>query len=721
MFNMGENKGTGDAGASPGRYFILGEAECSEDSSNDGGSLEQIFSGDTESSAGDFIDNSPVDEGTSAELYHRQETEDSDRLLQVLKRKFIHSTPQRSNRETDLPISPILAACSITPRKGEQVKKKIRFGEESEDEISNAPARDTLDDQVEGPREGSIREDPEGAADDASQVEKANKGNALVGKPRTVDEVDRAAPPLEPTIVVVKPPSQFSQKKPIPEIISNGTEVPTAMVPEAVPEPPKQPEAPRPTAPVAQESQGATARAKFDQSVFIQTLLKSTNAKARVLAKAKEAYDCSIPQLTRVFKSNKTTSHDWVVCVIGVREELAKTAHDQLQQHCERVYTRLSWSGDTPTVLQLVSFKHQKNRDALHNLYKTLMLADPAQIICNPPRTGSTAAALYWYRGATSNCVHIHGDLPGWVLNQTEIAHQQAGEHPFELSRMVQWAYDNDYMDESQIALEYALMADEEENAKAFLKSNHQAKYVHDCAKMVRLYRRGEMMRMSMAEWIKYRGRKVADDDGYGWRRVLLFLRHQGVEIMPFLVAFKNLMHGVPKKNCICFEGPPNTGKSLFAFSLIKFLGGKVLSFANHHSHFWLQPLCEAKIALIDDCTYPFWVYCDTYLRNGLDGNLLSIDCKHKTPVQLKFPPLLITTNVYIAEDPKWAYLTSRIKIIKFPTVLQRVSGTHLQLTDKDWKSFFDHYKVHLDLTVEDDSEDGTTNGTLRISSRQDF
>lgn len=273
-----------------------------------------------------------------------------------------------------------------------------------------------------------------------------------------------------------------------------------------------------------------------------------------------------------------------------------------------------------------------------------------------------------------------------------------AGEAQFELSKMVQWAYDNDLQDESSIALGYATIADEEENAKAFLKSNSQLKYVRDCANMVRLYKRGEMMSMTMAEWIQYRSDKVAGEDKDGWRHVLRFLRHQNVEIIPFLITMKDLLKGIPKRNCMAIDGPPNTGKSLFAMSLVKFMGGRVITFVNSKSHFWLQPLTEAKIGLIDDCTEPFWQYCDTYLRNGLDGNVVCIDCKHKAPVQLKFPPMLITTNVNIRNDPKWTYLVNRIKCITFPTVIQKVEGTPFHLKDEDWKSFFVKFKEHLEL-----------------------
>lgn len=230
------------------------------------------------------------------------------------------------------------------------------------------------------------------------------------------------------------------------------------------------------------------------------------------------------------------------------------------------------------------------------------------------------------------------------------------------------------------------------------------------------------MNQMTMSEWIQFRSSKVEGENPDGWRNIVKFLRHQNVEIIPFLVPMKYFLHGTPKKNCICIQGPPDTGKSFFAMSLIKFLDGKVVTFANNKSHFWLQPLADAKIGLVDDCTEPFWVYCDTFLRNGLDGNQVCIDLKHRAPLQLTFPPMLLTSNVYIDTDPKYAYLRSRIKTITFPTVIHNLEGTSLYLKQEDWKSFFVKFRVHLELeTIDDDSEDGPSHGSLRVSSRRDI
>lgn len=347
------------------------------------------------------------------------------------------------------------------------------------------------------------------------------------------------------------------------------------------------------------------------------------------------------------------------------------------------------------------------------------MTAEAQQIISNPPRINSTAAALYWYKAGASSCTVMHGDMLDWVRYQTEVAHQMAVDSQFDLSQMIQWALDHDMEDESSIALNYAMLADEEKNALAFLKCNNQARYVRDCCTMVKLYKRGIMNGMTMTEWIWHRSDKVGGELTEGWRRVVKLLRYQGVELYPFLMSMKYFLKGVPKKSCLVFEGQPDTGKSMFCMSLIKFMGGKVVSFQNHRSHFWVQPLRDAKIGMVDDCTDEFWRYCDIYLRNALDGNPVSMDIKHKAPEQVRFPPMLLTTNVLLRNEPRWAYLISRVRFVTFPNVIQNVES-QWQLEDQDWRSFFHKFKIHLDLQeVDKDTEDGASRETLRVSSRR--
>lgn len=666
---MGDHKGTGnDSKASPGKFFLLREAECSDSSSEDGADCEQDAAGDSQTEAGDFLDDDPVDQGASNELYHQQETEEANQQIQVLKRKLLgspqHSTPERPAQEVevDLAISPILQECRITPKKC-SAKKKICFADRRENEARNyatAPLH-ALDAEVESTPGPSGRQEPEGA------VCKQSSSQA------------------EATVVYFARPSTAS---------TSGY-------------------------------QGSTAQEtldSFDQSNFVRSLLRTQNQKARVLYKINDSMGVPMSEVCRVFRSNKTGSQDWVVAVVGVREETAKAAHEQLVTHTEFILSKSTWSEGTPVSFHLIRFKASKSRECVHRLFRAHMVVEEVQLCSNPPKTGSTAAALYWYKLAAGN-VWMNGEMLEWIKTHTEVAHMMAGETQFDLSNMVQWAYDNDMFDEAKIAFGYAQLADSDKNAMAFIRSNSQARFVKDCATMVRFYKRAEMREMTMPEWIDYRSSKIEGDNPEGWRKIVRFLRHQHIEVISFLIMLKYFLKGIPKRNCIVLQGEPDTGKSLFAMSLINFLDGKVLTFANSRSHFWLQPAADAKIALVDDCTDAFWHYCDTYLRNALDGNHMSIDCKHRVPMQITFPPLLLTTNVYLQKDPKWKYLLSRVRILTFDTVIRNVEGNNFLLKGEDWKSFFDKYKRHLGFeTVDDDgTEDGSSRASLRVSTRRDL
>ncbi|AHL83544.1 E1 [Enhydra lutris papillomavirus 1] len=446
-----------------------------------------------------------------------------------------------------------------------------------------------------------------------------------------------------------------------------------------------------------------------------EALFKSKNQKAFSYHKFKESFGLSFTELTRAFQSDKTCSVDWVVCVLYMPESRSEAAKTLLQDQCTYVF----FCQIGVCTLMMLSFKNQKNRETLFKSLKSLLRVRDSQLMADPPRTRSAACALYWYKKGMSQCSFTHGTLPDWIAKQTLLDHQFGAEKPFDLSVMIQWAYDNNHVEESQIAYHYALLAETNSNAAAFLNSNSQAKMVRDCATMVRYYKKAEMQRMSMSEWI-FKCCTSAAQDG-DWKEVVKFLRFQGIEFISFIASFKQFLRGVPKKNCLVFWGPPNTGKSMFCTSLLNFLKGKVISYVNSKSQFWLQPLSEAKIGLLDDATKPCWDYFDTYMRNALDGNAVSIDCKHKAPLQLKCPPLLVTTNVDVHADERWKYLRSRISCFcfgcEFPFLDDGSPG--FKLNDESWASFFTRFWTHLELSdQEDEGDDGDTQPSLKLCTR---
>lgn len=434
-------------------------------------------------------------------------------------------------------------------------------------------------------------------------------------------------------------------------------------------------------------------------------LLKVSNLRIKLLAKFKDLYGLSYMDLVRQFKSDKSTCGYWVVGAFGVYHAVAEAAKTLLQPVCDYAHIQTVTCEWGMVMLMLLQFKCNKSRETVANCIGTILNIPEKRMLIEPPKQRSGPCALYWYRTAMGNACEVFGETPDWIVRQTVIGHAM-GETQFSLSVLVQWAYDNGITDESELAYEYARLGNEDPNAAAFLASNCQAKYIKDAMTMCRHYRRAEQSRMSMSQWIAHRGRNVADTGD--WRHIVKLLRYQGIEFIRFMGALKQFLKGTPKKSCLVFYGPSDTGKSLFCMSLLNFLGGAVISFVNSPSHFWLSPLADTKIGLLDDATYQCWVYIDTYLRSVLDGNTISIDRKHKNLTQLKCPPLLITTNVNPEADDTFKYLKSRMVMFPFlnKCPLDSNGDPVYNLNNENWKSFFQRSWARLDLTQEEEEEE---------------
>lgn len=465
-----------------------------------------------------------------------------------------------------------------------------------------------------------------------------------------------------------------------------------------------------------QEQQSVSATQNGDTQCL--DILHSNNRLATALTKFKNTFGVGYKELTRPFKSNKTCCHSWVAVIYGVRAEMLEASKTLLKPHCDFFQILNPSMGTGVTVLILFEFASSKCRDTVTRLLCNIFNVEEYQILADPPRHKSVAVALFFYRHSLSNISFTEGVMPDWLKKQTMLNHQQEAD-TFELAPMVQWAYDNNIWEEAELAYQYACLADVEPNAAAWLKSNNQYKYVSDCAKMVKMYKRYEMRQMSIGQWIKKCGETV---DGEGdWKKLINLLKYQDVSIIPFLTSLRLFLKGEPKKNCIVIWGPPDTGKSMFCYSLIRYLQGKVVSYANSKSQFWLQPLTEAKIGLIDDATFPCFQFMDVYMRSGLDGNEVSVDCKHKTPMQVKLPPMLVTSNINVHAETSLKYLHSRLTGYNFPHKLPVDSNGNVvyKITHADWKCFFSKLEQQLDLCEPEDSTDGDTGATFRCCARQ--
>ncbi|AYD74614.1 E1 [Macaca mulatta papillomavirus 7] len=447
-------------------------------------------------------------------------------------------------------------------------------------------------------------------------------------------------------------------------------------------------------------------------------LLQVNNRKSIMLAKFKDCFGVSFTELSRNFKSDRSCSENWVVYVYKAANETLEGSKIVLQQYCEFMQVIIhDFSG-----LYLLKFKSTKNRDTVSKLFSNMLNVQDFQIICEPPRNRSVAAALYFYKKSLLNTSYTYGQMPEWVAKLTIVDHQAASAaETFQLSVMVQWAFDNEIYDESEIAYKYALMADEDPNAAAFLNSNCQVKYVRDCSQMVKLYKRQEMKEMTNAEWIDKCCERCKKDGS--WKPIALFLKHQNIPFVSFLITLKTWVKGLPKKNCLVIYGEPDTGKSYFAFSFLHFVRGKVISYMNRTSPFWLMPLQDTKFGLMDDATYSAWQYIDQNMRNALDGNYMCLDSKHKAPAQIKLPPLMITTNLNVLQETSLLYLHSRIMCLEFPNKMPfNDDGTPVfQITDETWKCFFRKFGRQLELAPaeeEGDGDAGDTDRTFRCTAR---
>lgn len=447
----------------------------------------------------------------------------------------------------------------------------------------------------------------------------------------------------------------------------------------------------------------------------VLSILKSSNVRATLLFKFKDKFSVSFTELTRNFKSSKTCTNNWIVAAFAVSEELIEASKITLQQYCNFVQVIES----DFTGLYLLDFKAAKSRETVLKLFSKMLNIKEEQMLSDPPKNRSTAAALYFYKKAIVNNSFKYGPFPQWLASLTIVDHHVATAETFKLCEMVQWAYDNDFTEETLIAYNYASYASENANATAFLQSNSQLKYVKDCAAMVKMYKRQEMKNMSMSEWIDKCCGSIAEGDN--WKDIVRFLKFQEINIVEFLIALKLFLKGIPKKMCIVIWGPPDTGKSYFLFFLVKFLRGKVVSFMNKSSHFWLMPLMEGKVGFLDDATYCCWSYLDVHMRNAFDGNMVCLDVKHKNMQQIILPPMFISTNVDVKSEQTLMYLHSRLTCFKFPhkLPLDNVGNPLFTFTDKSWACFFRKFWNHLDLTCEDaDGDPGEPERTFCCTAR---
>ncbi|AXQ03951.1 E1 [Canine papillomavirus 22] len=449
----------------------------------------------------------------------------------------------------------------------------------------------------------------------------------------------------------------------------------------------------------------------------VTAAINTSHSESTFMARFKDLFGLPFKELTRPFKSDKTCCSDWVIALFDAKEELVEAAKTLLQSLGDFFIMQSCQGFGLTITMLLICFKCAKSRETLLKQLSQMFALPTSSIKADPPKNRSVPVALYFYKSTMSGSTYQFGDLPDWLAKQLSLSHQTGSEN-FELSKMVQWAYDNDYKDEASIAFFYAQEADNDANAAAWLKHNGQARFVKDCCQMVRLYKRQEMKQMTLSQWVSHCCNKTPEEGD--WRDIAKFLKFQDVNFLHFLGVMRQFLAHTPKKSCLLIYGPPDTGKSTFLHTLVQFLQGAVISFVNCKSHFWLMPLVDAKVGFLDDATHLCFQYMDQHMRCAFDGYPVSVDCKHRVPTQIKMPPMLMTSNLNIYDDPLYFYLQNRITGIpfhrKFP--FNEDGSPCFSLTVGSWRSFFKKLHQQLGLEEEDFSQDAEPTHTLRCSAR---
>lgn len=405
--------GTDPLEGTSGEWFIVREADCSEE---DNDTFEDIFEGNTqESFVSDLLDDSQQEQGNSLQLFHQLEQNESERELSHIKRKLLLTPESKDVAE----LSPRLGAVALSPRTQNPPKRRL-FTSSIEDSGLEA----TLDET-------------------ASPSEELQVDGDIVDGPR--DIVNAEAGPGIPKVN------------------------------------------------------------------RLLDVLHAKNIRVTLLHKFKNIFDLSFTDITRPFRSDKTCYTDWVCVLFGLLECHEAVLKTVVKNQCDFLYLKMVDS----TCLFLARFKTHKSRETLRKMLKVTLDVPEHQVLLEPPRTNGVAAALYWYKNGLSENAFVHGPYPEWIMRQTVIT-GEAAQHQFSLADMIQWAYDHDLTEEPKIAYEYALLAQEDMNASAWLKCNSQARFVKECSQMVRYYKNAEMMEMTMSEWIRNCCRRVKEENGGG-------------------------------------------------------------------------------------------------------------------------------------------------------------------------------------------------------------
>ncbi|UDM59448.1 E1 [Wesgulfec papillomavirus] len=236
-----------------------------------------------------------------------------------------------------------------------------------------------------------------------------------------------------------------------------------------------------------------------------------------------------------------------------------------------------------------------------------------------------------------------------------------------------------------------------DENAMAWIDMTSALNAAKQCFALWKATLKGESLQLSLSDYIDKRVSENEGGDAKQVRRLLLF---NGVLEVHMLNALRKWLRGSVKKNFLVLHGPGGSGKSMFAEALTLFLEGAMLCIDEQNS-FWKSGAVSKRFVMIDDITMRHWRYLDRNERRVLDGGVVAVNKKFSDAAEMKFPPIIATTNYVLTDSgDEFSFLCNRITWIPFPKPIPiRTDGsTAIVVTTADIAAWFLENKETLDL-----------------------
>lgn len=176
--------------------------------------------------------------------------------------------------------------------------------------------------------------------------------------------------------------------------------------------------------------------------------------------------------------------------------------------------------------------------------------------------------------------------------------------------------------------------------------------------------------------------------------------KHQNIQEHELVENVHMVMNRMaPKKNCICFYGPPNSGKTWLARSICESVVYycNISTMTGNSSFEFAEAQLQRAILLNEPCCTDKTV---ELVKNLLEGERCTIQIKHKSDQSLERTPILIATN-----QPLAAYTTHRkvneeafkVRMIRYDVkAMAELKDCPGSLHPRMWRSLFDAYVANF-------------------------